>query len=94
LEESDVQTKGSARKRHRQSLKRRATNKATKTRIRSTVRKLQEAVEAKNAAASQDLLKKCSSVLDSAASSGVIGRNTAARKKRRLAKLTAGMSAT
>ena len=88
-----MQTKGSAEKGHRQSLKRRASNKAAKTRIRSTVRKLQDAVEAKDKAAAGELLRQCSRVLDSAASSGVIGRNTAARKKSRLAKLLAGMSA-
>ena len=86
--------KGSADKRHRQSLKRRATNKGTKTRIRTAVRKLQEAVEAKDKAAAEDLLKKCARVLDSAATSGVIHRNTAARKKSRLSKKLAAMSTT
>ena len=88
-----MQTKDSAAKRHRQSLKRRASNKAGKTRIRTTVRKLEEAVEAKDKAVADDLYKQCSRILDSAASSGVIHRNTAARKKSRLAKLVAGLAA-
>lgn len=90
----EVQKKGSADKRHRQSLKHRAANKGSKTRIRTAVRKLQEAVEAKDKAAAEAQYRSCSRVLDSAASSGVIHRNTAARKKSRLTKMLAGMSAT
>ncbi len=89
-----MQTKGSAAKRHRQSQKRRASNKAGKTRIRTAVRKLQEAIEAKDKAAAEAQLRACASVLDSAASSGLIHRNTASRRKSRLDKMLAGMSTT
>lgn len=83
--------KRSAEKRHRQSLKRRSSNKGTKTQIRTAVRKLEEAVEAKDITAAQELLRACAGVLDSAASSGVIHKNTAGRKKSRLTKMLAGV---
>jgi small subunit ribosomal protein S20 len=94
LEETDLQTKGSADKRHRQSLKRRAANRSSKTRIRTAERKLEEAIEAKDKAAAEALLKTCARVLDIAATKGVIHRNTAARKKSRLTAMLAGISAT
>ena len=83
--------KRSAEKRHRQSLRRRSSNKGTKTQIRTAVRKLEEAVEAKDTAAARELLRACTRVLDSAASSGVIDKNTAGRKKSRLTKMLAGV---
>jgi small subunit ribosomal protein S20 len=58
------------------------------------VRKLQEAIEAKDKNVADAQLRACAGVLDSAASSGVIHRNTAARRKSRLVKLLAGISTT
>ena len=86
-------TKGSAAKRHRQSVRRHDANKAAKTRLRTAVRKLQTAIETKDRAAAEGQFRACARVLDSAASAGVIHRNTAARRKSRLAKLLAGMGA-
>jgi small subunit ribosomal protein S20 len=94
LEEIDLQTKGSAEKRHRQSLKHRAANRSAKTRIRTAERKLEEALEAKDKAAAEALLKTCAQELDSAATSGVIHRNMAARKKSRLAAMVAAGKST
>jgi len=91
LEEWHLNKKRSAEKRHRQSLRRRSSNKGTKTQIRTAVRKLEEAVEAKDTAAARELLRACTRVLDSAASSGVIHKNTAGRKKSRLTKMLAGV---
>ena len=86
-------TKGSAAKRHRQSVKRHDANKAAKTRLRTAVRKLRAAIESKDKTAAEGEFRACSRVLDSAASSGVIHRNTAARRKSRLAKALAAMGA-
>ena len=84
-------TKGSAAKRHRQSVKRHDANKSGKTRLRTAVRKLEAAIETKDKTAAEGQFRACVRVLDSAASAGVIHRNTAARRKSRLAKMLAGM---
>ncbi len=62
----------SALKRHRQSLKRRARNRISKTRIKNTVKAVREAVEAKDAAKAQEALKEAMSLLDKAARKKVI----------------------
>jgi small subunit ribosomal protein S20 len=93
LEERQVDNKKrSSQKRHRQSLKRRTANKGTKTKIRTSVRKFGDAVEAKDPAAAKDRFKESESVLDAAASKGVIHKNAAARRKSRLAKKLAAAS--
>jgi small subunit ribosomal protein S20 len=65
----------SAKKRLRQSEKKRVRNQAAKTRIKTEVKK---------ALAGEDNL--AISVIDRAAAKGILHRNTAARKKSRLAK--------
>ena len=69
----------SAIKRALTSEKRRERNKAVKSSLRTTVRKYTEAV-------TPESLSVAFAALDKAATKGVIHRNTAARKKARLAK--------
>jgi small subunit ribosomal protein S20 len=74
----------SAQKRHRQSVKRQARNTAIRSRVRTTVRRLREAIAAGNAAEAQDRLQSAARVISKAATKGVLHRNTASRKISRL----------
>lgn len=88
-----MQTKGSAAKRRRQSEKRHAANKSAKTQLRTAVRKLRTVIETKDKDKAAEQYKATASVLDTAASAGIIHRNTAARRKSRLAKQLAALGA-
>lgn len=57
----------SALKRHRQSLKRRARNRISKTRIKNTVKAVRVAIEEKDVAKAMEALKDATSILDRAA---------------------------
>ena len=75
----------SAQKRHRQSLKRRLRNRSKKSTIKTFTKK---AVEAASSGA-QDavtLQRQAESLIDKAAKGSTLHKNTAARKKSRLAK--------
>ena len=78
--------KGSAAKRHRQSEDRRLRNKRVKSRIRTGTRKLLDLVKAGPGAEAETQYREISGLLDSAVNKGIVHRNTAARKKRRLQK--------
>ncbi|MDR3325396.1 MAG: 30S ribosomal protein S20 [Spirochaetaceae bacterium] len=77
----------SAEKRHRQSEERRIRNKAVKTSLRTSAKKVVVLVhkkETENAAlALKDMIKR----MDTAARKGVVKKNTASRKKSRMQKL-------
>ena len=75
----------SAKKRLRTSLKARMRNRARKSRVRTCERSLREKIAANDAAGARAALDLCFSVLDKAAKAGSIHRNTADRKKSRLA---------
>jgi small subunit ribosomal protein S20 len=77
----------SAKKSHRQSLKRRARNRGQRSALRTSVKRVREAVadgETEQAAA---LLTAATRKLDQAAAKNLIHANKAARTKSRLAKL-------
>ncbi len=75
----------SAQKRHRQSLKRRMINRSRKSTIKTFTKKALVAAtsSAENAA---ELQRKAESLLDKAAKGSTMHKNTAARRKSRLAK--------
>ncbi len=75
----------SALKRHTQSIKNRERNRSNRTRMKTAVKSVLEAVENKdvNAAAT---LSSAVSVVAKSASKGLIHKNTAARKISRLTK--------
>ena len=75
----------SAKKRMRQNTRRRARNKAVTTRARTYLKLARQAVDTKEAEAAE-AVRKAISELDRAASKGVIHRNNADRRKRRLMK--------
>lgn len=74
----------SAIKRHRQSLKRRATNKEVKSRIRTLIRKARQAVAAKDQDQISVRLREVSRELGKAVTKGILRRNTASRWLSRL----------
>ncbi len=75
-----------AKKRVRQTEKRRLRNKAVKTHYRSKVSEARSAVEAGDAAAAESALVSARRALDKAVSKGVLHKNTAARYKSSLAR--------
>ena len=79
----------SALKRHRQSLKRRARNRVSKTRIKNTVKAVRVAIEEKDSTKAAEALKAASSVLDKAARKNVIHTRQA---QRRIARLQAAVN--
>lgn len=82
----------SAIKRHRQSLKRAARNRAVKTRVRNTIKAVRTAVQMKDKEQALVLLTTANSVLDKAASRGVIHKKNAARNISRLSKAISGIA--
>ena len=75
----------SAEKRAREAIARRARNVAHRSKVRSAVRKVVEAISAGKKAEAAAALKTAAPVIDSMARKGIIHRNKAARHKSRLA---------
>lgn len=74
----------SAIKRVRQEAKRRARNRAVKTRMRTFVKRAQLAIEAGDMAQASEAVRAAVREIDKAAQKGVIHANQAARRKSRL----------
>lgn len=74
----------SARKRIRQTEKRTARNKARKSRVRSFLRKVEEAVKSGDKSAAQEAFRAAQPEMQRAATKGVLHANTVARKLSRL----------
>ncbi len=72
----------SAAKRQRQNLRRRSHNKAARTRLKTALKKVRSASEPQNAS---EAFREAITLLDRAASRGLIHKNRAARSKGRLA---------
>ena len=77
----------SALKRARQAEKNRLRNKAVKTEIRTVSKKVETAVDKKDKKEAQKAFMEASEVISTAASKGIIHKNTASRKISRLARL-------
>ena len=71
----------SAKKRNRQSLVRRARNRAAKSVIKSQIRKVRDAIAAGNVEAAEEEFRLAAKRVDKAAASGVVHANLAARVK-------------
>lgn len=80
-------TTKSAKKRLRQSLEKRASNRAVKSAMKTQVRKVRKAVEAGDIAAAETELKLAAKRLDRAGAKRVIHPNAASRTKSRLSHL-------
>ncbi len=73
-------------KRARQAEKRRLRNKAVLSRVKGVVKKVRDAIQEKDGAATKIQLHVAQAALNKAASKGVMHRNTASRRVSRLAK--------
>ncbi|MDL2285682.1 30S ribosomal protein S20 [Desulfovibrio sp. OttesenSCG-928-F07] len=78
----------SALKRHKQSLKNQARNRAMRSRIKNAVKSVRAAVQAGDQEAANLALKNATSIIDKAATKGTVHWKNAARKISRLAKAT------
>jgi small subunit ribosomal protein S20 len=74
----------SQKKRNRQNERRHERNKAVRSEIKTRIRNALTAAESGDAAAAQDALRLAQKRIDKAAASGVLKKNTAARRKSQL----------
>lgn len=74
----------SALKRIKQTRARTEINRAHRTRLRHQLRKLRGAIDSKDKAAAQGLLKPTLALIDHSIHKGIVHRNAAARYKSRL----------
>lgn len=79
----------SAIKRHKQSVKKAARNRAARTRVKNAIKAVRVAVLEKDAEKAASAFTAATSVLDKTASKGAIHWKNAARKISRLAKAVA-----
>lgn len=88
----------SAKKRIRQTQKRRARNRARKDQVKAQTKSFLSAIAANDVTGAETELNKLAQRLDRIAAKGVIHKNAAARKRSRLAKrlnlLKAGVKGT
>jgi len=75
----------SADKRNRQRIKRTLRNRAVKSSVRTHVKHVRAAVEAKDVKAAKEALKAATVAIDKASSKGVIAKQAASRTVSRLA---------
>lgn len=83
-QEREVANVASAEKRNRQRLKRRDRNLYHLTTMRTYVKRVRAALEAKDGAKAAQALAEAVSIIDKAAQKGVIARKSASRKVSRL----------
>ncbi len=74
----------SAKKRVRQNEKRKMINRSNRSRLRTAIKKMRDALTSGDAQTAQTLLPVTVSVIDKAIQKGVLHRNAAARYKSRL----------
>jgi small subunit ribosomal protein S20 len=79
----------SALKKNRQDQKRRIRNRAHASRLRTQIKKIQEALEGGDAKVATGLMKDTVSLVDRTAKHRVIHKNAASRTKSRLARALA-----
>jgi small subunit ribosomal protein S20 len=82
----------SAKKAHRQSLKRRVFNTARKDKVSRAVKSLKKLVTAGKKKEAQALMKEVQQALDKAVKGKTLNKNAASRKKSRLSKLVKKLS--
>ncbi|MFQ5700403.1 MAG: 30S ribosomal protein S20 [Acidobacteriota bacterium] len=86
-------THKSALKRHRQNLKRRASNRGHRSVLRTRIKKLRASVADNDAETARGLLPDMVALLDRSIQKGVLHENTAARQKSRLTRLVNSLGA-
>ena len=80
-------------KRHRQSLKRRARNVESKSKLRTLIKKAHQAIDSHNLDSVSAQIRAVNRELGKAVSKGIIKRNTASRWLSRLSRSAGRMSA-
>lgn len=80
-----------AKKNHRKNVKRRADNRAFMSALRTQLKQVRTAVEAKDSAGALDAYPRAQKLLDKGAKTSRIHRNKAARLKSRLSKAIASI---
>jgi len=79
-------------KRHKQSLKRRSRNIEARSKLRTLIKKIRQAIDSKNSENAADQLRAVNKALGKAASKGIIKNNTASRWLSRLSRAAARIS--
>jgi small subunit ribosomal protein S20 len=79
-----VATHKSAIKRQKQAEKKHLINKSAKSALKTLAKKVEQAVEAKNADLAKESLVKAMKAYDKAASQGILHKSTSSRKISRL----------
>jgi small subunit ribosomal protein S20 len=74
-----------ARKRARQAVQRNKHNSSLRSMLRTSIKRVRQAIEAGDKAAAAEVLQKATSVIDRVADKNIIHKNKAARHKSRLA---------
>jgi small subunit ribosomal protein S20 len=83
----------SAIKRHRQSLKKRARNIETKSKLRTLIKRARQAIDTKNQENAASQIREVNKALAKAVSRGIIKSNTASRWLSRLSRSASRQSA-
>ena len=86
-------THKSAIKRQKQIAKKHLINKSAKSMLKTLAKKVEEAVEAKNADVAKEAMVKAMKAYDKAASQGILHKNTVSRKISRLSTKVGKISA-
>jgi len=73
-----------ARKRARQTIKRREHNVSLRSRLRTAIKQLRKVIESGDKNGAQEIFSKTVSTIDSITNKGIIHKNKAARHKSRL----------
>lgn len=74
-----------ARKRARQSIERNKHNSSLRSMLRTSIKRVRQAIEAGDKAAAAEVFQKTTSIIDRIADKNIIHKNKAARHKSRLA---------
>ncbi|ABV95104.1 ribosomal protein S20 [Dinoroseobacter shibae DFL 12 = DSM 16493] len=82
-----------AKKRARQNERRAEVNKARRSRIRTFLRKVEEAIASGDSSAAADALRSAQPELMRGVTKGILHKNTASRKMSRLSKRVKALSA-
>lgn len=92
MEVYDLANIKSAKKRILVTANRTARNKAIRSKVKTSIKKVETAVVAKDTAAAKSALCSATAEINKAVSKGVYHKNNAARKVSRLAKLVNGLA--
>jgi len=88
-----VATHKSAIKRQKQAEKKHEINKSVKSMLKTLAKKVEQAVEAKNADVAKEAMVKAMKAYDKAASQGILHKSTVSRKISRLSTKVGKISA-